>query len=180
MVENSAEHSGDVSPIRSVRAVGVFLVNLLLAVLGTKVVEAPFDHLVHFSDRTSTAVLKADFLTSTVAFGLGYFVYRRWQPAAAGWVWVAGTCWFGLGALHILGGRQGTTLWEISGSQFPLDIDSFVTWSKFTLPLLRTIFYSGGAFCCLHIEGHRLTLIKDAMLHKGSMSSPGHEPDSTK
>ena len=99
-----------VSPFRSVRAVGVYLLNLLAAVIGTKVVEDPFDHFVHFSDRTSAAILKADFLTSTVAFGLGYFVYRRWQPASARWAWVAGACWFGLGALHILGGRQRTML----------------------------------------------------------------------
>jgi hypothetical protein len=148
----------------------VYLLNLLVAVIGTKIFEAPFDHFVHFSDRTSAAVLKADLLTSTVAFGLGYLVYRRWQPASARWAWVAGACWFGLGALHILGERPGTMLWEISGSRFPLDIDNFVNWSKFTLPLLRTTFYSAGAFCCLHIEGHRLTIIKDAMLRKSLMS----------
>jgi hypothetical protein len=167
-------------PIRSVRAVGFYLLNLVVAVIGTKVVEDPFDRFVHFSERTSVVVLKADFLTSIVAFALGYLVYRRWQPASAGWAWVAGACWFGLGALHILGGRQGTMLWEISRSPFPLDINSFVNWSKFTVPLLRTIFYSAGAFCCSHIEGQRLTMIKDAMLRKSLISPTDHESGSAK
>jgi hypothetical protein len=165
--------------MRSVRAVGVYLLNLIVAVIGTKVVEDPFDHFIHFSDRTSAVVLKADFLTSIVAFALGYLVYRRWQPASARWLWVAGAFWFVLGALHIVGGRQGTMLWEISRSPFPLDLDSFVNWSKFTLPLLRATFYSAGAFCCSRIEGHRLTFIKDAVLRKSSMS-PADESDRAK
>ena len=115
--------------------------------IGTAVVEAPFEHFVLYSDRTTTTILKADILNATAAFALGYLAHRQHQQALAKWVWAAGFLWFGLRALHILGGGDGTLLWELAGKGPMIDWDSFVAWSGFTLPLLRTTFYSGGVFC---------------------------------
>jgi hypothetical protein len=89
--------------------------------------------------RRNTHLLMEDFFTAAVAFGLGYCVYRRWQPSASKWVWVAGLCWFGQRALLMLDGRHGA-IWEVSGitSVFDsFDIESLTNWGGFTIPFLR-------------------------------------------
>jgi hypothetical protein len=129
----------------------MFLFNLAVAMIGTKMAEDPFDHFVHFSDRSKAAFLKADFLTACTAFVLGYFVYYKWHLMSAKWVWVVGTCWFGLRAVGVLDGPPGTLLWEMSKSRAVFGIDVANEWSHYTLALLRTIAYSAGAFCCSRV-----------------------------
>ena len=131
----------------------MYFFNLAVAMIGTKVAEDPFDHFVHFSDRTKAAILKGDVLTIGTAFVLGYFVYYKWHLMSAKWIWIAGVCWFGLRAFGVLHGPPGTLLWEMSKSPVVLDIDVFNEWSQFTLPLLRTIAYSAGAVCCFWRSG---------------------------
>jgi hypothetical protein len=79
-------------------------VNLLAAVIGTAIIEAP---LTGFVRPSRVAAVKADLLTITVAFGLGYFVYRRWSPSPSKWVWLAGLFWFGQRTLLTLDGQHG-------------------------------------------------------------------------
>jgi hypothetical protein len=129
----------------------MYIFNLAVAIIGTTVAEDPFRHFVHFSDRTKAALLKADFLTAATAFVLGYFVYYKWHQMSAKWVWVAGVCLFGLRAFGVLDGPPGTLLWEMTKSRAVFDIDVFNDWSQFTVPLLRTIAYSAGAFCCFRL-----------------------------
>ena len=100
-------------------------------------------------------VLTEDLLSTAAAFGLGYFVYRRWKPASSKWVWLAGLCWFAWGALLTLDGNHGTILWKppnVSVLDFNINnlynVRSLENWSGYMLPLLRTVFYSTGAFCC--------------------------------
>jgi hypothetical protein len=133
--------------MKVLRAAGIFFLNLLIAVVGTAVVAAPFEHFVHYSERARVTLLKADVLNVTLAFVLGYLAYAQRQQALAKWVWTAGVFWFGLRALHILGGVDGRVFWELNPKISAIDWDSFVSWSGFTLPLLRAISYSGGAFC---------------------------------
>ena len=74
----------------------MFLLNLFIAVVCTSILEFPFELSLN---RTKFSMLKVDGLTSAAAFGLGWFVYGRWQPNSAKWLWVAGCCWFGYGML---------------------------------------------------------------------------------
>jgi len=148
----------------SLRVVVAFLSNVLIAAIGPAVIESPFVRLVGLSDGAGVArrigSLKADLLTITVALGLGYSVYRWWRPEAAKWIWLVGFLWFVYGAFLRMDGNHGAILWEASSTEF-LDmlsayrdfynLNSFINWSEFTLPLLRTIFYSLGAFCCSRI-----------------------------
>jgi len=136
--------------IKSLRIVGVYFLNLLLSTIGPAVVESPFVRFLHFSDRTGAPFLKADLLTAVAAFGLGYFVYHRWQPRLSKWVWLAGLCWFCQGALLPLDGG-GRIFWEMSWNRFVYDPTSFYSWTGYTIPFLRTIFYSVGALCCSRI-----------------------------
>jgi hypothetical protein len=107
-----------------------------------------------------TMVVREDLLSAAAAFGLGYFVYRRWKCASSKWVWLAGVCWFAGGALLTLDGNHGTVFWKppnISLLDFNVydadSLSSFENWSGYMLPLVRTIFYSTGAFCCSHLGG---------------------------
>ena len=136
---------------RSIRSGGMYLFNLAVSVIGTKVAEDPLDKLMHFSDRTKAALLKGDCLTVCTAFVLGYFVAYKWHLISARWVWVAGVCWFSLRIFGLMDGVPDTLLWEMSKSRAELDINVFNDWAQFTLPLLRTTAYSAGALCCYHL-----------------------------
>ena len=136
---------------KSIRSIGMFFFNLAVATIGTKVAEDPFDHFIHFSDRSKAAFLKADFLTFSIAFVLGCFVYYKRHLTSAKWVWVAGVSWFGLRAFGVLDGPPSTLLWEMSKSRAVFGTDVFNDWGQYTLPLLRTIAYSAGAFCCFRL-----------------------------
>jgi hypothetical protein len=142
---------------KGVRAVCGFLLNLVVAAIGTNIVESPYVYLTHPSGMSRGAVLREDLLTSVTAFGLGFFVYWKWQPIASKWLWLAGVCWFGWRALVALDGRHGLVLWELSASgiAFSLDRLSFENWGGYTLPFLRTVFYSVGAFCCSYLLRYR-------------------------
>ena len=155
----------------SLSQVAAYLLNVCIAALGTNIVESPFTHFFRTSPRA--VVLREDFLSITAAFALGYVVYRVRQPGTAKWVWFAGLCWFiwgtlhmwlGHGALRLLTGTQGTIYWEMSGFGCMSELDSCWNWIEFTLPLLRTIFYSAGAFCCSRcgpaIEGVVLSRVR--------------------
>ncbi len=98
-----------------------------------------------------------DAISAFIAFGLGYFVYGKWKARSAKWVWLAGVCWFGWRALHVwygqgavnrLYGRSPVLLWEISGDGYRPDPKSAETWLVYTLVMVRTAFYSVGAYCC--------------------------------
>jgi hypothetical protein len=131
----------------TIRNVGSFLVNLLAAMVGTYVAQAPFTRYVHFSPPYRTAMLRADVLTSAVAFGVGFAVYIRWKPVVSRWLWIAGLCWFVCGTFLKLNGN-GRSVFDDFGGRSPTDSEMFVRWSAFTVPFLRTVLYSAGAFCC--------------------------------
>jgi hypothetical protein len=152
--------------IISVRTGGAFLLNLAVATVGVGILESPYIRYVHFSPLSRASILRGDLLTAAVAFGIGYSVYARWQPIAAKWIWLAGLCWLGLLALLVLEGSNGT-IWEISETRTRADFESFANWTGYTFPGLRTIFYSGGAFC-------RSRRSKRALLGRSSAPIPEH------
>jgi hypothetical protein len=105
-------------------------------------------------------VLREDLLSAAAAFGLGYFVYRRWKSASSKWVWLAGVCWCAGGALLTLDGNHGTVFWTAPNvllldfnTNDGYSLSSLENWTGYILPLLRTVFYSIGAFCCSHLGG---------------------------
>jgi len=122
------------------------LLNLVAAIVGTGLAEGAFWRFIHFSSLGWAPMALEDLVTSATAFGLGYVVYAQWQPAASKWLWLAGLCWFVPRALLMLDGTHGS-FWEITGPSFQLGPRSLDNWFEFTLPCLRTIFYSLGALC---------------------------------
>jgi hypothetical protein len=140
---------------------GLFM-NSLLAWFGTAVVETPLGHLyrVHNIDQ----VLEKEYLLSAgCALLLGYFVYRRWRPTSARWVWVMGFFWFVVGVVSVLHSQPVSVL----ASHPPSLLRTFSgadcidgtralgcrDWLLFTLPALRLVIYSLGALLCAGV-GH--------------------------
>lgn len=124
-----------------------FFLHLGLAVIGTLIVESPFERAM--VGRSVTASLfRVDLLTSVCAFGLGYFVFQRWRPLAAKWVWVVGLCWFSQRVIFPPDGNR-VVLWEVAATKSALFTDwaALSNWTLYTLFSLRVIFYSVGAWC---------------------------------
>jgi hypothetical protein len=116
------------------RFVGLFLANLLAAVLGTAVIESAIP-----PHSGLGALFVKD---SVVAFALGYFVYRLLKSATGKWVWIAGLCWFGERALGLwLDQSTVRTMTGNHGVAIPV-----LDWINYGVPFLRTALYSLGAF----------------------------------
>jgi hypothetical protein len=148
-----------IAPAKTVRAIGAFFLNLLLALVLIDVLVSPF---VHFDLQSiQSSIVKQDSLNAVAACGLGYYVYRRWRRVSTQWVWAAGFCWFTHGALLLwfeqrsMGVlyRSNTVYWQHFGTGCSSGLfESCRDWIDYTLPLLRTVFYSVGAWCCWLIE----------------------------
>ncbi|MBZ5608774.1 MAG: hypothetical protein LAP38_10975 [Acidobacteriia bacterium] len=141
-----------ITAAKLVRGAGVFALNMLIALVVTEVVVFPFKHFNVETRRES--ILREDFLSSVAAFGLGYVVFRRWRTSSSKWVCLAGLCWFGWGAIQAWIAQQAAAsvlyrshvdLWRMSGMGC-YDFASCRDWLDYTLPLLRTVLYSAGAF----------------------------------
>jgi len=86
---------------RWLRTAGSVLINILLAIFGTTVIEHPFSLMI--TVHTIPEILQRTYLLIVVCGCLlGYFVYRIWQPHTARWLWIVGIGWFVLGAMPLL------------------------------------------------------------------------------
>lgn len=136
-----------------IRGIGVFLVNLFVAVMGTTVLEGlPYRV---FKTRTPGMYLIRDYLINVlIPFGLGYSVYLRWRPAQWKWVGAAGLMWLGLGVFRLWAAGSPAVFREISGISCVYDRNTASCWYYYpflTAFSLRAICYAGGALCCLRI-----------------------------
>ena len=134
-----------------------FCLNAVVAAVAPEIIHYPLVHnLMRLYERTPTAFVRADIITAITAFGLGYFVYRRWHPRAAKWVWVAGLCLFAGRALvwklRDPAGVDHSILWQMVGEGPSESVQGFGDWAGYTIPCIRMIFYSNGAFCA-RIQG---------------------------
>jgi hypothetical protein len=161
-------HSGSCrndSYVKPLRIAGLFLVNLLVAVYGTALMETGIGPEIFHPKTLRSSLLAEEFISSIVAFALGYFGYRFLKSSAAEWVWVAGLCWFGQRALGLwldqgvvrtLNGNHGIAIWGLPWSDPKPDPLSLSIWIGYTLPFLRTVLYSAGAFCWARLGAAKL------------------------
>jgi hypothetical protein len=115
------------------RIVGVFLLNVLAAAVGTAMVDETFSAL-YRTETITQAYLKEILLSSIIAFALGVLVFYKWKVTLAKWVWVVGAA-----ALLLR--------LTLKSSSFTLD-EEVGGWAGVTFICFRTIFYSFGAFVC--------------------------------
>jgi len=129
-------------------AVVSYIINLLAAVFGTVVVESSLWFLFH-SMKPREMIIAEDATSVTIAFLTGCVTYLRWRPVAAKWIWVAGLCWFSArAALVVISERSFRSEFSGIGCLNGLTTSECVSWFEFTLPFLRTLFYSIGSICC--------------------------------
>ena len=87
--------------VKSLRVIGAFVLNVFVATVVTNALGSSFFRLLFGAGSSGPVqmMIEREYLVSAMAaFGMGYFVYRRWQPTAAKWVWLAGVLWFSWGA----------------------------------------------------------------------------------
>jgi len=89
-------------------------------------------------------------LSATIAFALGYFVFYKWHSEPGKWIWALGVVSFAERSLMFwLGVRysvlaEAPSLHMVLSEMFALRVDSFI----YVLLLVRTLFYSIGAWAC--------------------------------
>lgn len=127
------------------RSIGVFVANFATAAITPAILE---DNLRQgFRSMPLRVQLQVEDAVSAVfAFSLGYFIFRRWKFVSAKWVWIAGLAFF---AVNLLSGRRNfaSLCWEFSPRTCEFEAYSLLNWTN-TIVLVRTIFYSLGAFTC--------------------------------
>jgi hypothetical protein len=158
---------------------GLLLINILLGIFGTAVVESPI--YVLWPVHTLPAILLRGYLLSAIcACFLGYLVYRRWQAAPAKWIWAIGIGWLGFRAILLLA-AEPTSVWSSfsgSGCRDGLHAISCMNWFVFTMPALRLVAYSAGAILCSNLKHNGPSLIEDAWLGRfRSLNIPQPLPD---
>jgi len=143
--------------VRAARRLAAFVLNTLAAIIGTAVLESsayaiwrPTAAALHLN---SVAVITSTEWVFSIAFAglIGFFVWRRWQTGTAKWVWLLPLVWFLFRAFpFILAAHSAfsdTTAWEhFSGGDCGLRIDGCRDFLVFTIPLVRGIAYSLGAY----------------------------------
>jgi hypothetical protein len=147
------------------RSVGLFVLNCALAAFVSGIVISP----IRYHQRTFEAFLvESGLVESIIAFGVGYFVYRRWQWSQAKWVWVAGVCWFSQRAVLFWLSQHGplsaihgshSVFWEMSGKGCSFNAESCHDRWDYTLPCLRAIFYSIRSWFCSWFQHEAAALL---------------------
>jgi len=133
--------------LRVGRQVVVVLVNWLAAIFGTVVISDPFVRLLLPVRASVPLALAADSLELACSFTLGILIYWRWRRRESRWVWVPGLVLFGVG-LVVTGSWTLWAFWDVSKDPVWMTPERVVQWSVFTVPFLRTVGYSLGAYIC--------------------------------
>jgi hypothetical protein len=166
----------DASSAKFLREAGSLLLNLIAPVFGTALIEAPFDRLYH--PHTLRAVLLKGYIFSAVfAFALGFFVFRRWKPGAAKWTALWGIGWFAVGVC--LDVTHGSVWSRMSGTACSegLRAAHCMNWFIFSLPAVRTVFYSAGAWLCLRLAAYGKSALENAFLARFQLPSNINKAD---
>jgi hypothetical protein len=124
---------------------GFLLINLVVAVIGTAILDTALWRVI--SSHSVAAIVSKELIFSTVcAAFIGFGMWRTWRNSAAKWTWTLPTAWFAFGYLIITGHGDvwGRLLGFGSGSVLTApEVRSFFL---FTVPLVRAVSYSVGAY----------------------------------
>ncbi len=135
--------------IQLLRTAFLFAVNFCAAALVTNYISSDLSHV--FRPRTPAGLLHREYMISAlIALALGYFVFYKWRSAPAKWVWIAGVLWFA---------REAVPLWPdysvlAAHPSFKFRVQAMFNPVNnpglfvYVFVLVRTIFYSAGAWIC--------------------------------
>ncbi len=131
--------------MRVLKFSGLLLVNLVVAVIGTAILDTAFQGAIS-SHSVAAMVWKELFFSIVCAGFIGFGMWRTWRNSAAKWIWVLPAVWFVFGFLTIAG--HGDVWGRLSGfgSESVLSAPDVRSFFLFTVPLVRTVAYSVGAY----------------------------------
>jgi hypothetical protein len=141
-----------------------FVPNLVFAAIVGSLLAAPISLLLFYIFPSRIAAYAQDVTTLLPAFGLGYFVARKFHHSVARWIWVPAIALWLLVVLPDVASYTGQNC-DLSRSQYFLrefvfhirtNCDEGLAWPLYTLPTLCCIGYSLGAKCAarLHTPNH--------------------------
>jgi hypothetical protein len=159
------------SPSRTAKSMGMLAFDLVVAVIGTAILESWTPRIL--PPRSVQAVtLKEWFIGISWSALLGFLMYRTWRSPTAVWVWVVAGVWFGFGIVVQLGRPESIVIpnhthWaQLSGAACAgrADKSDCVDFFLFTVPFMRAVSYSVGAF------------ISSRLFKRELRASSGHRP----
>lgn len=127
---------------RRLRFLALLLINAVIAVVGTAVLESPLYRFLPPASTISAVLWKESVTSFLVAFLIGLGISRLWRIEAAKWTWIPTSLLFMFGVVWTSHGTHvfGSVL---PGSSLgPPEIRSFFS---FTVPCIRGAAYSLGA-----------------------------------
>ena|SRR6266404_2926846 len=143
--------------LRTLKFCGALLINLLVAVIGTAILDTGVRRVI--PTHTVSALVWKEIIVSVVcAAFLGFFMWRTWRSAAAKWVWVLTALWFVFGYLTIAGSANVWGRFSGFSSGSVLSGPDVRTFFAFTIPLIRAICYSIGAYISALVYHTRVSL----------------------
>jgi uncharacterized membrane protein len=133
--------------LRALKFSGLSLLNLIVAVIGTAVLETALRRAI--PSYSIAAVMWKEVVLSIICTALiGFGVWRPWRNSSAKWTWVLPIIWFAFGYLVIVGRSDvfGRLFDLGSGSESGLNVPDTRSFFAFTVPLIRAVSYSAGAY----------------------------------
>lgn len=137
---------------RRLRAAGIFVLDLLGAVLVPTILEGSVWRIIPL--RSFTGILVKEWtLDLAVAAFMGSMMYRAWRSKTSQWVWVLPVLWFALRAIpYAAGSDRGSVLsrdagwWaHFSGASCASPSMDCRDFFAFSVPLIRSVSYSVAA-----------------------------------
>lgn len=131
--------------MRALKFGGLLLVNLAVAVIGTAILDTALWRVI--SSHSVAAIVWKEFIFSIVCAALiGFGMWRTWRNSAAKWTWILPAVWFAFGYLTIAGHGDAWGRLSGFGSRSVLSAPDVRMFFLFTVPLVRAVSYSVGAY----------------------------------
>lgn len=131
--------------MRALKFGGLLLVNLAVALIGTATLYAGLWRVI--PSHSAAAIVWKEFIFSMVcATVIGFGMWRTWRSSAANWIWIPSAVWFAIGYLTIAGHGDAWGRFSGLGSTSVLSTPDVRSFFLFTVPLVRAVSYSVGAY----------------------------------
>jgi hypothetical protein len=135
---------------RELRFIGLLILHTAIAVILPAIAEHAILGKLAPAHSVVGVLWKESILDALCAACIGFGACRIWRTSAAKWTWLLAALWFAFGLRMVHGDVFGSVLPHRSGVLAAPDARSFFA---FTVPLIRTIFYSLGAYISFLVWG---------------------------
>jgi len=141
---------------RPLRAAGIFILDLLGAVLVPAILESTIWRILPVHTALGIVVKQWCFDVTVAAF-MGFMMYRSWRSATSKWAWILPALWFAFRALPYAAHEQGVLsasggFWaHFSGASCAAQMSNCPDFLVFSVPLIRSVAYSASAWLASRI-----------------------------